>query len=77
MKFIKATLYNSDFLSLLKSTDIEAVNTAKCIMRHNLIQDIHKCFKKWNMQFMLTSELIDELMHEINLSVDAYLNKVS
>ena len=77
MKFIKATLYNSDLLSLLKSTDEEAVNTAKCIMRHNLIQDIHKCFKKWNMQFMLTSELADELMHEINLSVDDYLKKSS
>ena len=77
INLIKATIYGDEFLSLLKSTDIEAVNTAKCIMRHNLIQDIHKCFKKWNMQFMLTSELIDELMHEINLSVDAYLNKVS
>lgn len=77
IKLTKATIYGDEFLTLLKSTDEEAVNTAKCIMRHNLIQDIHKCFKKWSMQFMLTDKLADELMHEINLSVDAYLNKVS
>ena len=75
MQFIKATLYNSDFLSLLKSTDEEVVSTAKFMMRHNLIQDIHRSFNKWNMQLALTNELDDALKHAIDASVDDYLHK--
>ena len=77
MQFIKATLYNSDFLSLLKSTDEEVVSTAKFMMKHNLIQDIHKSFKKWNMQLALTNELDDALMHAIDAAVDDYLKRMS
>lgn len=77
MKFIKATIYDSDFLSLLKSTDEEIVSTAKFLMRHNLIQDIHRSFKKWNMELALTNELDDALINAINASVDDYLQKSS
>ena len=77
MQFIKATLYNSDFLSLLTSTDEEVVSTAKFMMKHNLIQDIHKSFKKWNMQLALTNELDDALMHAIDAAVDDYLKRMS
>ena len=75
MNNIKVTLYNTDLVNLLKSTDEEVVSTAKFIIRHNLIQDIHKCFKKFNMQLTLTSELDDALINAIDISVDDYLHK--
>lgn len=77
MKFIKATLCDSDFLSLLRSTDEEAVSAAKFIIRLNLLQDMHRSLKKWNMKLELTNELEDALINVIDASVDDYLKKSS
>ena len=74
MKIIKATIYDKDFLRLLKSTDEEVVSIARSMMELNLLQDIRRSFKKWNMPLeLIPSELDDALINTIDTSINCYL----